>query len=77
MIGLHDKPRPDKVCILGFLTVELGKAKRICRGCRISIPKGTYHIAIATTDSMASLKFCEDCIKAAAGWCKTSNRRNL
>ncbi|MHA2064024.1 MAG: hypothetical protein ACXABY_06555 [Candidatus Thorarchaeota archaeon] len=73
----NDEPRPKTVCQLGFLVVELGERQRKCRGCGVKIFKGTYHISVGTMDSMASLKFCQQCIESAAGWCKTSNRRNL
>lgn len=77
MDDFNEESRPEVVCRLGPLRVELGKRQRICRGCRLRIPKGTYHIAIDYGEHMASVKLCQECAESAYGWCKVSNRRNL
>lgn len=73
----NSEPRPQTVCQLGPLTVELGEKQRTCRGCRVKINKGTYHISIAKGMGGSDYRFCQECTENAAGWCELSNRRNL
>lgn len=72
----HDSPRPAVLIELGLFSVELGQRQRICRGCRNPIPAGTYHL-VGHADGGASLKLCQECTMALAGWIGIANDRGL